>query len=318
MRRYIFILTTILFSVGQLAGQGGPTVAFYNVENLFDTINDPAKNDGDFTPEGRYRWGTEKYNTKIDNISRVISLLGADIIGLAEVENAGVLDDLINTPVLRNYDYLHFDSRDSRGIGVAILYNVNNVEIAAYDQLRYGGGAPYTSRDILYACCKTEGETVHILVCHLPSVISGRKYRKIAAKAIRRYTDKITDTDPEAKIIVMGDFNADPESRVMSLITKDKKSVSALYNPFAGLARKGYGSYMYRGRWHMYDAIIVNDKMLGDTGLRYPDGGAHIFIRDFLMQGEGRYKGHPLRAISGDTFTGGFSDHLPVYVNLAF
>lgn len=317
MSRILFIfifLATSFFSTAQMSIS---TVAFYNVENMFDTINDPVTDDGDFTPRGKYRWNAEAYNAKISNIAKVAAMLKADILGLAEVESSGVLDDLINTKEMENYDYVHFDSRDSRGIDVALLYDVTKVELTEVKPLVYKNGA-YNSRDILYVYCKLNGNPVHILVCHLPSVNSRAKYRRMAVNSVRYYVNSIAAHDKSAKIIVMGDFNFNPRSKNANALRIGNNGATGLHNPFKQLHDKGYGSYMYRGKWNMYDMIFVNRNMLTGHGLRYIDGSERIFIRDFLIDQSGRFKGYPLRAISNDRFTGGYSDHLPVYINLAF
>ncbi|MDR2937007.1 MAG: endonuclease/exonuclease/phosphatase family protein [Rikenellaceae bacterium] len=313
-----------LLVAGTALGQRGTetTVAFYNVENLFDTINDPGVDDRDFLPGGRYRWTEERFREKIEHLAGVIAGMGfPDVVGLAEVENAGVIEALTGAPQLAaaRYDYFYFTSRDRRGIGVAMLYRSGRVDPLTVRPLRYRGVSTYTSRDILYVSGRLAGSDIHLLVCHLPSAGSAARYRTAAARSVRDYADSIGRTG--AAVAVMGDFNMNPGSKLYRELTVGADSRTVLKNPYAGLFARGYGSYRYRERWNMYDMVLVNQALWpdGETAdggslLRFREGNAHIFIRDHLIQTGGRWAGYPFRSYSGSHYIGGYSDHLPVYL----
>ncbi len=292
----IFLLTLL-----PACAQSG-TVAFYNVENLFDTTNDPAAADGDFTPEGAYRWDAAKYDHKVGRIAQVINALEADLIGLAEVENERVLDDLTAAARERGGDalrFVHRESSDGRGIDAALLYRPgvfvpDAVRLLPLDRL----GGPF--REMLHVAGRWQGRPTHILVCHLPSMTSSAEVRRRAAASVGAAADSLAAADPDHLLIVMGDLNANPASPAMKPL-----SDSALRNPFEALYRRGVGSYRYRDRWNLYDQILV-----GGPLRRAPR--ARVFVRPELIQPDGPYRGYPYRSFSGTEYIGGYSDHLPV------
>ena len=313
----------LLLGSGLLWGQAGErpaerfVLAFYNVENLFDTVNDPGKADGEFTPCGSYGWNAERYRHKVTNIARVLAQVGGgpDVIGLAEVENAGVLEDLIRESALakKGYDYVYFESGDARGIGTACLYRPLRFRLLGGEPLEYRRifGA---SRHILHVWGLSSGEKVHILICHLPSVPSPFRERAEAVASLKHYADSLQRSDPDAGQIVMRDFNANPDDGLLKPLFGGREP-GGLENPFREMYRTGRGSYLYRGRWNLYDAILADSAFFrGGAGLKF--GKAGIFIRDFLMQQEGVYRGYPLRTFGGRRYLGGYSDHLPVYMVL--
>ena len=279
------------------------SAAFYNVENLFDEVNDPAADDGDFTPEGIYGWTVDRFWEKKERIARVVAAIGTDLIGLAEVENHIVLDNLIAVPALKelDYNYIHFDSPDPRGIDVALLYRPAYFRPETMHPVRYSLIPHYRTREVLHVSGRWRGHPVHILVCHFPSVLSLKSVRNAAAESVRQYADSLLAADPDHLLLVMGDFNANPGDRPMKILTRN----GGLENPFYPLYRQGYGTYHYRGRWNMYDSILW-----GGTGPGEP--AAKIFIRDYLIQSDGIYKGYPYRSFSGTEYIAGYSDHLPV------
>lgn len=291
-------------------------IAFYNVENLFDTINDPTADDGDFTPSGINRWNTPVYCHKLGQISRVLSELGADIVGLAEVENGRALDDLTAEPKLREsgYEYIHFDSRDKRGIDVALLYRPRSFTLFGCEPLTYRNTPVEGSREILHVWGETAGQKLHILVCHMPSVLSSNRYRDAAGYSLRYYADSLALATSGAYVMAMGDFNANPDDRLMRTIASPQNG-SRMEHLHGKLYRQGYGSYMYRGRWNMYDGILLH-RMDTDTAPAGWEG--HLFIRDYLIQPDGKYSGYPFRSFSGNRYIGGYSDHLPVYLVVDF
>lgn len=283
------------------------SVAFYNVENLFDTENDPASDDGAFTPNGLYKWTEEQFREKTVRIAFVLAEIAADLVGLAEIENKYVLDCLTKNTLLEDlgYRYIHFDSPDPRGIDVALLYRPGAFRPESMRAVRYKHLPRYRTRELLHVNGQWRGHPAHVLVCHLPSVLSPKQVRSDAAASVRFYADSLMKADPDHLLLLMGDFNANPDNQVMKIITKG----SRLENPFHELYKKGYGSYHYRGRWNMYDSILVGGTVPGS-----PTG--RVFIKDYLIQPDGVYKGYPYRSFSGTEYIGGYSDHLPVVLVL--
>lgn len=313
------------------------TIAFYNVENLFDTVDDPLKND-EASPMMEIKANREAiYKKKVKNIARVIADIGSEkskntpaIIGVAEIENREVLEDLANDPLLLGKDYgiIHFDSPDGRGIDVALLYqkalfspiDYSKHELKIYDDITQK--RVYT-RDQLLVSGKLDGELIHIIVNHWPSRRGGearsRAKRVAAAKLCKSMIDSLQSVDPYAKIFIMGDLNDDPTNASVKDVLKakkDKKDVElkGIYNPMENLAKKGIGSNAYRDSWSLFDQIMVTKPLLEKDYSSYKFYKAGIFNKNYLTNKKGRYKGYPYRSFSNNTFTGGYSDHFPVYV----
>lgn len=312
------------------------TVGFYNLENLFDTIPNPAIYDSDFTPDGLNKWDSQKYNRKLDNLSTVISQIGGDgpaILGVAEVENRTVLQDLIDMPLLKNknYDIAHIDSPDRRGIDVGLLYMKDVFDLTDVQAHFVDIGDGYT-RDILQVSGFIDGEKFHFLVGHWPSRSGGEAVsmsrRMAAARVMRNVTDSLLAIDNTAHVVLMGDFNDDPVSpsiREGLGVKKNSRNLkyNELFTPMLKLYRDGIGTLAYRDVWSVFDIIIVNGNLLGnDTGKfkLYTDprtkNNAFVFNKPFLLQPDGPYKGYPLRTIVGGQYQGGYSDHFPVYIYL--
>lgn len=314
------------------------TVAFYNVENLFDTINDPNTYDDDRTPDGKDQWTADKYEQKLENIAKVLSEIGADItatspdiIGLCEIENRQVLEDLIAHPYLRDKDYgiIQYDSPDERGIDVALLFKKSAFIPANTDSRRLllfndEGERDYT-RDQLVVQGFLDAEKIYLIVNHWPSRSGGearsRPYRITAAKLNKRIIDSILKTDHAAKILSMGDFNDDPTdpSLKKTLKTAGERSTitfEGLYNPMERLHKKGLGSLAYRDRWNLFDQILMTPILLnGDTNT-YHFWKVGIYNPTYLTTRTGAYKRYPFRTYSGGNYTAGYSDHFPVYLFL--
>ncbi len=335
-------LLLFLFLSGNLLSQNNSeysiiTVGFYNVENLFDTINSPGVYDQDFLPESAKEWNTEKYVEKLDRLAEVISQMGTDkdkdgpdIIGLAEVENLGVLLDLANQERIkdRRYQVIHADSPDKRGIDVGLLFNprvfvpsgFNVLDVEIY---RQDGSRLYT-RDILHVWGRIHKEEFHFFVNHWPSRVGGQAAsapnRNIAGQVCRDEIEKIKEKNPDAKVIVMGDFNDDPTSpsirKYLGVQAKAEDcDISGLYNTMEDFYHKGIGTLAYRDAWNLFDQIIISCPVINDdTGYRYHS--AHIFKEDYLLQKFGTFKGYPFRSFVGDNYIGGYSDHFPVYIHL--
>ncbi len=345
MRLFKYVLFVLLFPTSIVFAQQEKqykvnTIAFYNVENLFDYERDPAIYDEDWTPEGRNNWTQENYEDKLSKLARVISEIGADvsgsspvIIGLAEVENRRVLEDLINEPALIDSDYgiVHFDSPDRRGIDVALFYkkkiftptNYKAHELLLYDS-QNSSKRIYT-RDQLLVSGMLDGEKMHFIVNHWPSRYGGEKRsrpnRVKAAQLTRKITDSLFSEDPYAKIVIMGDMNDDPTSPSIkdALDTKRDRSnmkIKELYNPMEDMHRKGLGTLAYRDAWNLFDQMIVSSELTKKDYSSYRFYQAGIYNKTYLQTPRGQYKGYPFRMFANGGYTGGYSDHFPVFVYL--
>ncbi len=314
------------------------TIAFYNVENLFDTYNDSLTFDDDRTPDGKDQWSKTRYARKLNKISKVISEIGRDvsktapdIIGLCEIENKQVLVDLINHEPLvqQEYGIIHFDSPDERGIDVALLYKKSVFIPDTFDSRRLlltnsDGFRDYT-RDQLVVGGYLDNEYFHFIVNHWPSRSGGearsRPNRIAAAQLNKRIIDSIQYIDREAKIISMGDFNDDPINDSFQKILKTKGKTKELdslnlYNPMEKMFRKGIGSLAYRDKWNLFDQLYFTQNLISDKKETYSFWKANVFRPNYLIDSFGRYKGYPLRTYAGGSYVGGYSDHFPVYLYL--
>lgn len=315
------------------------TLAFYNLENLFDTINDPIKFD-DYSPIMELKTNRgEAYRRKITNMARVIAEIGKDvthntpaILGVCEVENKDVLEDIVNDSTLleKNYGIVHYDSPDSRGIDVALLYQKSlftPISSSAHELKIYDTQTQkqITTRDQLLVSGKLEGDLIHIIVNHWPSRRGGearsRPKRVAAAQLNKRILDSLQAQDPYAKVIIMGDLNDDPTNPSVKNVLKAKRKrkkvdFKGLYNPFEKFYRDGLGTTAYRDNWSLFDQIIVSKTLLEKdyTSFRYYQAG--IFNKNYLITPKGKYKGYPFRSWNDSGFSNGFSDHFPVYIYL--
>lgn len=310
-------------------------IGFYNVENLWHPSNDPNNpNDVDFTPEGPYNWTMPKYERKLDNIARVINNMGKDhtpygaaFIGVAEVENRQVLEDLVQRPMIANLGLkvVHGDSPDRRGIDVGALYNPNIFQLIDYKLYRYPKleqNPNFTTRDQLRVTGLVAGEKIHVIVMHWPSRYGGKEsdyLRTTAAELTLQIMNDLYQEDPEAKIIIMGDLNDDPSDISVIEVLQAKENRNdvprhGIYNPGIAMHRKGLGTLVYQNKWNFFDQIMVNSNLLEGEGLRY--WKMEILSRDFLIKQEGKRKGWPFRAFEENSFIEGYSDHFPVLIYL--
>ena len=304
------------------------SVAFYNLENLFDTHDDPDTLDDDFTPEGRKKWNEKRYQKKLKKLGAAIAQIGQDetgsapsLVGIAEVENFNVVNDLIQTKQLRDHQYgiVHFDSPDERGIEVALLYKKQDFELLSSDHfpvLLYdeNGKRDYT-RDILLISGRLKGALIYCLVNHWPSRRSGTEetqHKRIkAAQKAREIIDEILENDQEAKILIMGDFNDNPsDTSVKQYLVDDN-----FYNPYESLFDKGYGTASRDKEWYLFDQIIISRSFF-DEARPLVYRRAEIFDDRFLKSWKGKRKGSPFRTYIGKWHQGGYSDHFPVYLIL--
>ena len=337
----IVVLSCLLFAFCALAQDGKDyqivSVGFYNFENLFDTIDSPNTIDEEFTPKGSNRYTYAKYQTKLANLSRVVSELGSEysedglaILGVSEIENRSVLEDFVKQKPLRkrNYQIVHYESPDRRGIDVALLYNPKYFKLQKSQvypvHFIHDGDTSFT-RDVLHVTGELNGELTHILVNHWPSRSGGEKrtiYRRAAAANVcRAVYDRLREEDPLTKLIVMGDLNDDPVSpsvkenlRAVGKIAEVKPY--EMYNPMWQSFRKGLGSNAWRDTWSLFDQIILS---YGYTQCDQPGNcfyKSKIYNPKYLRQVGGQYSGYPFRSYAGGQFTGGYSDHFPVFVYL--
>ena len=315
-------------------------VAFYNLENLFDTINNNGKYDLEFSPQGSHKWDGKKYWSKIHNMAYAISQMttkttpmGPSVIGVSEIENITVLQDLVNDPQIKdwNLQIVHHDSPDARGVDVGLLYNPNFFRVLKVENHRlYIPELPkFKTRDQmcvigLMGTKQTGYSRIAVLVNHWPSRRGGEAesswLREAAAKLNRQIADSLLKVDPNIGIITMGDMNDDPHNKSTAEVLGAVKNINKVveggfYNPFWEKLDKGIGSYIYRGGWNLFDQIIVNSNIVdGKCGLKFY--AAEVLNKQFLIQQDGQYKGYPLRTFSAGVWTNGYSDHFPTEIFL--
>ena len=311
-------------------------IGFYNLENLFDTIDNTLINDEEFLPSGIRNYNTAIYRDKLTKLASVIAQMGTTytpdgpaILGVAEIENDTVLNDLIKETQLkkRNYQFVHYDSKDARGVDVGLLYNPTYFSVIASDKLFVslptGSKDAYYTRDILWVKGKLNGELIHLYVNHWPSRSGGEKRSepgRIAAAAVcRKHIDSILLKEPNAKIVVMGDLNDDPTNKsvekVLRAVDKDQlDQQGALFNPWLDLFRNGIGTLAYQDAWGLFDQIIVSKQWLNKDQSGFFLYQHHVFNKEFLVENNGRYKGYPMRTWDGNSYRGGYSDHFPTYL----
>lgn len=311
-------------------------VAFYNCENFYDTINNPAVNDDEFTPNGPRNYNSKIYLNKVEKLATVISQIGTDIspdgpalLGVAEIENDTVLNDLIHHPLLkkRNYKIVHYDCKDARGVDVALIYNPKyftpEESKPLFVSLPSGGKKAYYTRDILWVKGNFDGETIHILVNHWPSRLGGEERsapgRAAAAAVCKVQISKVAETEPDAKFIIMGDLNDDPTSPSITKVLRAKAKIAdvqpgGIYNPWIDLYKKGIGTLAYQDAWGLFDQIMITYPWLTREQSGFFFYKQVIFNKEFLVENTGRNKGYPMRTWDGLSYRGGYSDHFPTYL----
>lgn len=312
--------------------------AFYNCENFYDTVDNPLVNDEEFLPAGPRNYTGAVYMDKVGKLASVIAQIGTEVnpdgpafIGVAEVENDTVLNDLIHHPLLqkRNYKIVHYDSRDARGIDVGFLYNPKYFTVESSDKLfvKMPGGAKdaYFTRDILWVKGKLDGETVHIYVNHWPSRVGGEERsapgRAAAAMVCKHHMDSIAKAEPNAKVIIMGDLNDDPVSPSVAIVLNAKEKADevgkgGLFNPWITPYKKGLGTLAYQDAWGLFDQIIISYPWLNKQQDGFFFYQQRIFNKEFMTENVGKYKGYPMRTWDGNAYRGGYSDHFPTYLIL--
>ena len=301
---------------------------FYNVENLFDTINHPDRKDDAFTPKGEYHWNTDKYQTKLRRIYKTIMSVKEweelPLIGLCEIENRRVLNNLIYKTPLFQFDYkiIHKDSPDERGIDVALLYQDEYIEVKTkrFIEIRFPFDTTDKTRDILYAKTLISGkDTLHIFLNHWPSRYGGymqtQPKRNFAAKMLAQSLDTLLNETPKANIIIAGDFNDTPDGKSIKLLKKETKNTTLKSLP---LSDSSYGGTLkYKSQWQHFDQILVSDALLDKNGLGVAAKKLNTPKASFLIQKDKRYQGKkPFRFLRGPKYIGGYSDHLPIFIDI--
>ena len=337
MRLFVILFFALSFCFSQDEKYQLSTVAFYNVENLFDTIDDPNNGwDESMTPKGKDKWTEKKYKTKIDNLSKVISGIGKEttnahptIVGLCEVENRNVLIDLVQSENLKDFNYgiVHFDSPDWRGIDVALIFDSKRFiprKAKTYPLKVEYKGNPSFSRDILVVFGFLDKEPINFIVNHWPSRSGGQAesepQRVKAAEVNKRIIDSIQNIDINAKIISMGDFNDHPDDKSLKILTstynKEDIQTPGMFNPMQELSKRGRASYLFRGFPSAIDQFVISNGLISkNSNLVYLK--ADVYMKRFLYTQEGRYRGYPARSMSWGVFNpNGYSDHLPIFLFL--
>lgn len=338
---FVILFIAFSFSYAQKLEKGNNynlvVVAFWNIENLYDTINDPKKIDEEFLPDGTNLWNTSRYLKKLDHLAEVIKQLGAEytpdgpaVIGMCEVENINVLRDLAKQAKIanRNYQPILIEGPDARGVDPALMYNPKYFKPekwVAYP-ITLVTDPKYKTRDILVVSGKLLGEPFVFLVNHWPSRRGGeeasRPNRIAAAKVARHIADSIMSTSPETKIMIMGDYNDDSvnESIKKYIRTYDdlkKNREDEFFNPMEKLYKKGFGTLAYQDQWNLFDQILLNKPLLPSNYSTLQYLNVKIFNKPFVRNDFGNFKGYPFRTIVGGNYQGGYSDHFSVYVVLA-
>lgn len=339
----LFVTGLLAAVVAACFAQKPYTVVFYNLENLFDTINDPDTNDEEFLPDGARKWNTFRYNSKLSNLDKVLWDIAAahkdfpTVIGVSEIENRTVLEDLLAQKNLAksNYRIVHYDSPDRRGVDCAFFYRP--------DQFKIEGSFPepynmpekpnFYTRDIVTMWGTIENEPFFFMVCHWPSRLGGKEQsaylREHAAMRCRQIADSVRQIRPETKFVIMGDLNDDAYDKSITEVLGAKGKMKEVrddnfFNPYIALLKSGRGTLAYQDKWNLFDNIIVSGNLAaGTTGelvLKRDENSkfyGFIFRQPYMIQKDGQYKGYPLRTFVGGNFQNGYSDHLPVYIHIA-
>ena len=349
MKRILLILAILLTALTCLDAQKTKqnyVIGFYNLENLFDTYDDPVKNDAEFLPDGANRWTEAKYRKKLSNMAHVIAEMAKSnkrfhtILGVSEIENRLVLEDLVCEPEIAsaNYQIVHYESPDRRGVDVALLYRPDQFTLLDSESIpfTFEKGVEYAdtdtayfrTRDILMVHGLLADEEFAFYVCHLPSRVGGKggNLSSRGAQIAYEHAMKMMEKHPDIKIVVMGDMNDNPTDDSQAVWLHGRRTIEEtrpgeFFDPFTIMLEDGYGSLAYQGEWNIYDIIQVNYNLAVA-----PQGGLRIrpivknkyygrvFKKPFMTQQSGQYKGTPFRTFSGGAFIGGYSDHYPTYI----
>jgi predicted extracellular nuclease len=321
-------------------------IGFYNLENLFDTYHDEGKNDYEYLPDGANQWTEAKYAKKLHNMASVIRAMKDEnkiwhaVLGVSEIENRHVLEDLVSQPEIAeaNYQIVHYDGPDRRGVDVALLYRPNQFKVLESKSIPFDFNssiefslneeekAYFRTRDILMVRGMLGNEMFAVFVAHLPSRIGGKGFdlRSRGGEIMYQESMKLMEAYPDIKIVAMGDMNDNPTDPSMAVYMHGKENIDEVeqedfFSPFVSMLKSGYGSLAYQGEWNIYDIIVVNANLCRGEGLKIrpivkKKFYGRIFNPPFMTQQEGPYAGTPFRTFSGGAFIGGYSDHYPTYI----
>lgn len=342
----VLLLSTVTYAQKT---QQNYVIGFYNLENLFDTYDDPVKNDSEFLPEGKNKWTQAKYEKKLHNMAKVIRAMADNnkrwhtILGISEIENRLVIEDLVSQPEIAdaNYEIVHYDSPDRRGVDVALLYKPDQFTYLDSESIPFDFNSDidfsdtdtsyFKTRDILMVHGLIAGEHFAFYVAHLPSRVGGKggNLRSRGAEIIYNHSREMEAKYPGIKIVAMGDMNDNPTDDSMAKYLHGQERLenvtpTEFYSPYISMLKAGYGSLCYQGVWSIYDLELVNYNLA-----HAPDGGLKIqpvtknhgkeyygvvFKRPWMTTQKGQYKGYPFRTFSNGAFVGGYSDHYPTYI----
>ncbi len=335
MRKIIWLLVVVAWISGSCTSQKKMlrkeyTVLSYNVENLFDTVDDPKIPDEEFLPQSEKKWDNEKYQKKLDDLAKVISevnpLETPEIVGLVEVENRGVLEDLIRTNALKDHKYaiIHEESPDYRGIDVAVIYRKDAFTEIMHEVLPvvFPDDPTFKTRDILHVVGKIRNQTVHVFVNHWPSRIGGDEKtepkRVLAASVLKARVDLLLSLDPKARIIIMGDMNDEPANKSLleTLGAKSPDSGAKLVNLMMADDTAGLGTYFYSGNWNMLDNLVVSGEMITGKRMKIENQKGNIYSNDWMIFTNKNGDKTPNRSYVGNKYVSGVSDHFPVYFKM--
>lgn len=355
MKKSIFLILTVLIAAGCVSEQADTrhVVGFYNLENLFDTIDDPRKNDEDFLPDGYNRWTEDKYQEKLGNMAEVIYRMAEEngryhsVLGVCEVENIKVLEDLTAHETIAEADFeiVHHEGPDGRGIDVALLYRPSQFKVLETEPIPYtfegssidfemsrNDRKNFRTRDILMVRGLIGDEMFAFYVAHLPSrggdKPGGYQLRDRGGEIMYDHACELMEKYPGIKIVCMGDMNDNPTDSSMERYLHGEESLDDVdeddfFSPYTSMLKAGFGTLTYRGVWNIYDLQLVNHALAhapqGGLQIADHDGDGfygNIFKRPFLTNQDGKYKGTPYRSFSGGNFIGGYSDHYPTYIIL--
>lgn len=350
-RSFIVAALLILMSLSASAQktQQNYVIGFYNLENLFDIYDDPVKNDNEFLPEGKNKWTQAKYEKKLHNMAKVIRSMADNnkrwhtILGISEIENRLVIEDLVSQPEIAdaNYEIVHYDSPDRRGVDVALLYKPDQFTYLDSESIPFDFNSDidfsdtdtsyFKTRDILMVHGLIAGEHFAFYVAHLPSRVGGKggNLRSRGAEIIYNHSREMEAKYPGIKIVAMGDMNDNPTDDSMAKYLHGQERLenvtpTEFFSPYISMLKAGYGSLCYQGVWSIYDLELVNYNLA-----HAPNGGLKIqpvtknhgkeyygvvFKRPWMTTQKGQYKGYPFRTFSNGAFVGGYSDHYPTYI----
>ena len=357
MKRILYLITLLLaftFTADAQKGKAGNgtrhyVIGFYNLENLFDIYDDPAKNDEEYLPNGKNEWTEVKYNKKLHNMATVIKAMHDDngrwhtILGISEIENRLVIEDLIYQPEIEaaNYQIIHYDGPDRRGVDVALLYKPEQFSYITSESIPFNfentkveiSLTPaeqdyFRTRDILMVRGTIDGEMFAFFVTHTPSRVGGKggDLRSRCAEIIYNRARELEEEFPGIKIVVMGDMNDDPFNDSMAVWLHGRETIEEMkpddfFNPYYRMLKDGYGTLCYQGVWSIFDQELVNYNLA-----KAPQGGlkiipivkgkyyGRVFKKPFMTTQKGQYKGYPFRTFSNGAFINGYSDHYPTYI----